>query len=154
MFFGGIRRSIPSYAQGFGELSSSHSSTAIGRGLLRRRINPRKKAVTPAEAGVQDFSNRFWIPVFTGMTTFCEFSVVQSSSSVVHRSSFYGSMRDLKFPLNQPVARILHPVLIILIRKILTEEGSPAFFSKQTPLQDGSNDEGHIVQTFLSKKIL
>jgi len=39
MFFGGIRRSIPSYAQGFGGLSSSHSSTAIGRGLLRRRIN-------------------------------------------------------------------------------------------------------------------
>jgi hypothetical protein len=38
MFFGGIRRSIPSYAQGFGGLSSSHSSTAIGRGLLRRRI--------------------------------------------------------------------------------------------------------------------
>jgi len=39
MFFGGIRRSIPSYAQGFGGLSSPHSSTAIGRGLLRRRIN-------------------------------------------------------------------------------------------------------------------
>ena len=39
MFFGGIRRSIPSYAQGFGGLSSSHSSTAIGRDLLRRRIN-------------------------------------------------------------------------------------------------------------------
>ena len=39
MFFGGIRRSIPSYAQGFGGLSSSHSSTAIGRGFLRRRIN-------------------------------------------------------------------------------------------------------------------
>jgi len=39
MFFGEIRRSIPSYAQGFGGLSSSHSSTAIGRGLLRRRIN-------------------------------------------------------------------------------------------------------------------
>src|SRR4030042_5401204 len=50
MFFGGIRRSIPSYAQGFGGLSSLHSSTAIGRactpklvtarrrGLLRRRI--------------------------------------------------------------------------------------------------------------------
>jgi putative addiction module killer protein len=38
MFFGGIRRSIPSYAQGFGGLSSSHSSTAIDRGLLRRRI--------------------------------------------------------------------------------------------------------------------
>jgi hypothetical protein len=31
MFFGGIRRSIPSYAQGFGGLSCSHSSTAIGR---------------------------------------------------------------------------------------------------------------------------
>ena len=53
MFFHGIRRSIPSYAQGFGGLSSLHSSTAIGRawtpkcpgvsarrrGLLRRRIN-------------------------------------------------------------------------------------------------------------------
>jgi hypothetical protein len=39
MFFGGIRRSIPSYAQGFGGLSASHSSTAIGRSLLRRRIN-------------------------------------------------------------------------------------------------------------------
>jgi hypothetical protein len=39
MFFGGIRRSVPSYAQGFGGLSSSHSSTAIGRCLLRRRIN-------------------------------------------------------------------------------------------------------------------
>jgi hypothetical protein len=38
MLFGGIRRSIPSYAQGFGGLSSSHSSTAIGRGFLRRRI--------------------------------------------------------------------------------------------------------------------
>jgi hypothetical protein len=38
MFFGGIRRSIPSCAQGFGGLSSSHSSTAIGRGFLRRRI--------------------------------------------------------------------------------------------------------------------
>ena len=38
MFFGGIRRSIPSYAQGFGGLSSPYSSTAIGRGLLRRRI--------------------------------------------------------------------------------------------------------------------
>ena len=38
MFFGGIRRSIPSYAQGFGGLFSPHSSTAIGRGLLRRRI--------------------------------------------------------------------------------------------------------------------
>jgi hypothetical protein len=38
MFFGGIRRSIPSYAQGFGGLSSSHSSTAIDRGLLRRWI--------------------------------------------------------------------------------------------------------------------
>jgi spermidine synthase len=38
MFFSGIRRSIPSYGQGFGGLSSSHSSTAIGRGLLRRRI--------------------------------------------------------------------------------------------------------------------
>jgi len=36
--FGGIRRSIPSYAQGFGGLSSSHSFVAIGRGLLRRRI--------------------------------------------------------------------------------------------------------------------
>src|SRR4030043_594636 len=43
MFFGEIRRSIPSYAQGFGGLSSSHSSTAIGRGLLRRRIKRRKK---------------------------------------------------------------------------------------------------------------
>jgi len=39
MFFGGIRRSIPSLPQGFGGLSSSHSSTAIGRGLPRRRIN-------------------------------------------------------------------------------------------------------------------
>jgi len=39
MFFGGIRRSTPYYAQGLGGLSSSHSSTAIGRGLLRRRIN-------------------------------------------------------------------------------------------------------------------
>ena len=29
---------LPSYAQGFGGLSASHSSTAIGRGLLRRRI--------------------------------------------------------------------------------------------------------------------
>ncbi len=38
VFFGGIRRSIPSYPQGFGGLFSSHSSTAIGRGLLRRRI--------------------------------------------------------------------------------------------------------------------
>ena len=38
MFFGGIRRSIPSYAQGFGGLSFSHSSTAKSRGLLRRRI--------------------------------------------------------------------------------------------------------------------
>jgi hypothetical protein len=49
MFFGGIRRSIPSYAQGFGGLSSSHSSTAIGRGLLRRRINkiPNSKSQNP-----------------------------------------------------------------------------------------------------------
>jgi hypothetical protein len=29
---------IPSYAQGFGGLSFSHSTTVIGRGLLRRRI--------------------------------------------------------------------------------------------------------------------
>ena len=46
MFFGGIRRSIPSDAQGFGGLSSSHSSTVSGRGLLRRRI---KKANSPCE---------------------------------------------------------------------------------------------------------
>jgi len=39
--FGGIRRSIPSYAQGFGGLSFSHSSTAKSRGLLRRRIKER-----------------------------------------------------------------------------------------------------------------
>jgi hypothetical protein len=62
MLFGGIRRNIPSFAQGFGGLSSSHSSMAIGRactpkclpsaersvqlgvsarrrGLLRRRLN-------------------------------------------------------------------------------------------------------------------
>ncbi len=36
--FGGIRRSIPSYAQGFGGLSFSHSSTAKSHGLLRKRI--------------------------------------------------------------------------------------------------------------------
>ena len=39
--FGGIRRSAPSYAQGFGGLSFSHSSTAKSRGLLRRRIKER-----------------------------------------------------------------------------------------------------------------
>src|SRR4030043_1069547 len=38
MFFGGHRRSISSYARGFGELSSSYSATAIVWGLLRRRI--------------------------------------------------------------------------------------------------------------------
>jgi len=31
VFFGGIRRSIPSYTKGFGGSSSLHSSTAIGR---------------------------------------------------------------------------------------------------------------------------
>jgi hypothetical protein len=52
MFFGEIRRSIPSYAQGFGGLSSSHSSTAIGRGLLRRRIKlPRLPSPLMGEGG-------------------------------------------------------------------------------------------------------
>jgi len=63
MFFGGIRRSIPSYAQGFGGLSSSHSSTAIGRGLLRRRINLTFIPVPYRLQGVIEQINKVY-PVF------------------------------------------------------------------------------------------
>jgi hypothetical protein len=58
MFFGGIRRSIPSYAQGFGGLSSSHSSTAIGRGLLRRRIKLNPLTLRPQGYGLPSAPRR------------------------------------------------------------------------------------------------
>ena len=68
MFFGGIRRSIPSYAQGFGGLSSSHSSTAIGRGLLRRRIKANYLAGKPCPLG-EELQTLWFLPPGTPLAT-------------------------------------------------------------------------------------
>jgi len=68
MFFGGIRRSIPSYAQGFGGLSYPHSCAAIGRGLLRGRTNTTKGfPVDSLPNGTVIFQRRSQIK----MTYFC-----------------------------------------------------------------------------------
>ena len=62
-------------------------------------------------------------------------------------------MGDLKLSLVKPVAGISQPIGVILIWKILTEEGAPALPSEQTPLQDGLENEGCILQISFFEKV-
>ena len=62
-------------------------------------------------------------------------------------------MVDLEFSPFQAVAGILLPILI-LIWKILSEEGSPALPSKQASFENGFKKEGRIFQRPPPEKIL
>ena len=62
-------------------------------------------------------------------------------------------MVNLEFSLFQAVTGILLPILI-LIWKILSEEGSSALPSKQAPFENGFKKEGRVFQRPLPEEIL
>jgi hypothetical protein len=62
-------------------------------------------------------------------------------------------MSYLELSFFQTIAGIFHPIFVILVRKILTEEGTPALHSKQTSFQNGLKKECNILQISLLEKV-
>ena len=62
-------------------------------------------------------------------------------------------MGHQKFPIHQTVTGTFQPVRVILIWKIFTVEGTTALLSKEASLQEGFQQQGHVLQFPLSKEV-